>query len=48
MHIVNRKEVELMMANILKTTNSINSANYHFDKLLSACAWFSLSSLRIS
>ena len=33
---------------ILKTTNSIKSANYDLNKFLSASAWSSLSSLIIS
>ena len=37
-----------MMDSILETMNSVNSANYLFDKFLLAFAWSSLSSLRIS
>ena len=37
-----------MMESIQKTMNSVSSANYLFDKFLSASAWSSLSSLRIS
>ena len=36
-----------MMYNILKTINSVKSANHHLDRLLSASAWSSLSFLII-
>ena len=36
-----------MMESILKTINSVNSANYHLNKFLSASAWSSLSTLII-
>ncbi len=37
-----------MMESILKTINSLNSANYQFNKFLSVSAWTSLSTLIIS
>ena len=37
-----------MTESILKTMNSVSNANYLFNKFLSASAWSSLSSLRIS
>ena len=37
-----------MMESILKTMNSVSSANYLFDNFLSASAWSSLNSMRIS
>ena len=37
-----------MMESILKVMNSVGSANYMFDKFLSASARSSLNSLRIS
>ena len=45
MHIVN---VVLMIYSILKTINSVKSANYHLNRFLSASAWSSLSALIIS
>ena len=37
-----------MMDSILETINSANSANYQFNKFLSASAWSSLSTLKSS
>ena len=37
-----------MMESIPKTMNSVSSSNYLFDDYLSASAWYSISSLRIS
>ena len=45
MHIVSL--VVLMIYSILKTINSVKSANYHLNRFLSASAWSSLSSLII-
>ena len=38
----------IIINSIVKTTNRVKSANYHLNKLLSASAWSSLSSLIIS
>ena len=48
MHIANTKKKVLMMENIMKTTNSVCSANYLFDKFLPASALSFLSSPRTS
>ena len=37
----------LMMESILKTINSVNCANYLFDKFVSVSIWSPLSSLRV-
>ena len=47
MHIVNKMSYA-MMKFILKTISSVNSADYYYNKFLSASAWSILSTLIIS